>query len=160
MFFPYVQFSHFTSAKTYFWKRGSKQSFDPCKRQTSPPDVVLCSAVVPEAYFLNYNTKRDYRTEVKSGSRTGPNKDGKLYAPQYQSCDCGIWRDKSVHYRCELLDRLQKCEQSCCDAATATFGIFVIEFGRKSNDCGSIWNRRGTLKAVFLLKRQDGFKLV
>ena len=88
------------------------------------------------------------------------NKDGKIHAPPHQSWDCGIIRNKSVHYHRELFDRLQEWEQACCDTATAMFGIFDIELSRKSNDCDSIRNRRDAEEVFFLLRRQDGFKIV
>ena len=61
-----MQFSHFTSAK------GARNGVLTPANVERTRQMVLCLAVVPEAYLLNFNTERDYQTEVKSGSGRGP----------------------------------------------------------------------------------------
>ena len=38
----------------------------------APGRMAVCLGVVPDVYFIDYNTKRDYQTERKSGIQTGP----------------------------------------------------------------------------------------
>ena len=62
MFFPV----HFTTAN------GALTEFRPSQTANGTGRWELVSCVVPDRYSLNYNTKRDYQMELKSGILTGP----------------------------------------------------------------------------------------